>query len=252
MNPGKGCRSRYGIRTAFTLIELLVVIAIIAILASMLLPALSNAKERAKRTSCTNNIRQLTLASLMYAGDNEESFQPGGSTSAPYWVDVSFRNDIHSVYGVQRKQFYCPSNSGWNRDDFWDWPGGNDTVIGYFYFAGDPRYEERSVYRGAGIDAPDFSPFFAKKTTDRPFYSVIFADLNRKLNNSWMRPGDPNRLTRGVNHFDDSGEKPAGANQGFLDGHAEWVNAPVFINRPKMRMGSTELYFASLREAAIK
>jgi len=62
---------------AFTLIELLVVIAIIAILASLLLPVLAGSKERAKRAACKNNLRELVLATYLYASDSRETLPSG-------------------------------------------------------------------------------------------------------------------------------------------------------------------------------
>lgn len=233
-------QTRAGDRRAFTLVELVVVLAILAVLAVTVVAGTSG--DVSKRLVCADNLRRLNSATQSWATDNGGTY-PNDGHQQTYTVSQSFRNTLTNSYKLERKNFYCPSNPGWNTDSFWN---SANTVLGYSYFAGYPAYNSSNTIasyfpaNGAlpgGDNLRAHLPVFAMNLTSQAYYPILWTDLTTRYQGLWLRQPGPPR----ANHMGNN--KPLGANEGYLDGRVEWANLAKFSAQPKMDVGDVEIFF---------
>jgi prepilin-type N-terminal cleavage/methylation domain-containing protein/prepilin-type processing-associated H-X9-DG protein len=203
-------------RRGFTLIELLVVIAIIAILAAILFPVFARAREKARQSSCSSNVKQICLGVLMYAQDYDEKLVMGWYTDSS-GACHAYRVDI-MPYIKNQQLFSCPSASeavgcqgyGWN-SNLW---GRKLAVIG----------APASV--SMIVEAASWNPIPANDNPD----SWGSPTGGAHWQTSWPVAGTP--------YYGGSGcgggccRRPyavhnGGLNVGFVDGHVKWLKGTV-------------------------
>jgi len=227
-------------KQAFTLLELLVTIAIVGILVALLLPALGIAKEKARRSSCINNIKQLMMGALMYADDDAR----GNYTDSLHDTNDNY-NFLYSQYVPILRSFICPSTQNRIRPELLITNSltGRMELADLSEYAGDTKSPGTSYELFGFMNATDTASSYTDLSVNG--YSVRVKGIRKSLNSVltyrhqheacglkgsvpgasgiWLipdgddPPGRQNFPDKNNNHGDQGG------NVGFCDGHAEWI-----------------------------